>query len=861
MDILPIDIEVVNECNLDESERSGFIETEPVQLGEEQTVLGSKIVNLQTEGELIKQLLDGKLSFSDYKCQVLDPDDVASDADDEFVLEEEEEDSSDASEEEESSESHSLKFDTELKNQRRNQLRGQFSKVSSRHRGRPKKSILPPALQGLMGEANLRYARGDVQTAETVCLEIVRQHPLAVEPFHTLAQIYEGKDQEKFMQFMLIAGHLNPSDVDHWIRLAEMYHEAGNLKQAAACYSKAVTAAPHDLELRLRRIELIRQMGDEKYALKLQLYMISYVTDAPLQMRLMKEVAQKYHEMGVPERALIAYRSAHKVNGDHFSMVDVNHYLELLMDAKMYADAVNVLCQHTQIELQVTPKTKGKEHSIDAVILPADLIPDFRTKISVSLIHLKSPWLHEYIIDEALKALHVEDDGDCLLDIAEALMAVESYAEALRLLEPLVESEKFGLAAVFLRYADCLRYLGETDRAVESYRVVVKLAPHHFDARLTLSALLKLQFKHAEALQALEQDLESDVLDPTLLYEHCYMLKETGNIEQYIDLSGVLFSRHCLRFRNRDEAEIAINTRRCLEQRNSIKEYREFRREDTEDAAAPEFVKDSDELEIEREFELLVDVVKQCQKTKRFVTMQVYTHQALTSKRFQKHRMQIQFMALAASVANKDYRFSSFHAKELLLRFPNNSRTWNLYVANQKSTAMITRANRFLMRFMQRMEDVDPQVYIWKSIYAINSGSFHITVRESSEKFNATKDPFAALFCAVALCHLSVQKFSHHKSDHLNQAVLYMLEYGKVREPEAEQEVYYNTGRLYHQLGLILNATVYYKKVLECKTDPDPQVAELIDLKMEAAYNLHLIYKESGNMALAKKILYDYVVI
>ena len=33
---------------------------------------------------------------------------------------------------------------------------------------------LGPALQGLMGEAHLRFARGDVENGKKMCLEIIR---------------------------------------------------------------------------------------------------------------------------------------------------------------------------------------------------------------------------------------------------------------------------------------------------------------------------------------------------------------------------------------------------------------------------------------------------------------------------------------------------------------------------------------------------------------------------------------------------------------------------------------------------------------------------------------------------------------
>ena len=66
--------------------------------------------------------------------------------------------------------------------------------------------------------------------------------PLAYEPFSTLAMIYEDEgDMEKSLQFGLIAAHLNPSDSEEWVKLADMSLEQGNVKQAIICYSKGST--------------------------------------------------------------------------------------------------------------------------------------------------------------------------------------------------------------------------------------------------------------------------------------------------------------------------------------------------------------------------------------------------------------------------------------------------------------------------------------------------------------------------------------------------------------------------------------------------------------------------------------------
>lgn len=42
-------------------------------------------------------------------------------------------------------------------------------------RQRRKKRVLPQVLQGLMGEANVKFAKGEVEIAEQMCMEIIRQ--------------------------------------------------------------------------------------------------------------------------------------------------------------------------------------------------------------------------------------------------------------------------------------------------------------------------------------------------------------------------------------------------------------------------------------------------------------------------------------------------------------------------------------------------------------------------------------------------------------------------------------------------------------------------------------------------------------
>jgi general transcription factor 3C polypeptide 3 (transcription factor C subunit 4) len=86
------------------------------------------------------------------------------------------------------------------------------------------------------------------------------------------------------------------------------------------------------------------------------------------------------------------------------------------------------------------------------------------------------------------------------------------------------------------------------------------------------------------------------------------------------------------------------------------------------------------------------------------------------------------------------------------------------------------------------------------------------------------------------------------------------------------QESLFNLARAYHHVGLVTLSTIYYEKVIAIneRDYPIPKLPnENIDvienhkpgycnLRREAAYNLHLIYKRSGALDLARQVLKDY---
>ena len=93
------------------------------------------------------------------------------------------------------------------------------------------------------------------------------------------------------------------------------------------------------------------------------------------------------------------------------------------------------------------------------------------------------------------------------------------------------------------------------------------------------------------------------------------------------------------------------------------------------------------------------------------------------------------------------------------------------------------------------------------------------------------------------------------------------------------QEALYNIARAYHHVCLITLAASYYEKVLaiRVKDYPIPKLPcvnpDIVgnqkprykpgycDLRRETAYNLHLIYKKSGALDLARQVLKDHCTI
>lgn len=722
------------------------------------------------------------------------------------------------------------------------------------------KRTLPPALKGLMGEANLRYARGDHDTAMKMCLEIIRQVPTAPEPFQTLSSLYdELGDAEKSLQMSLIAAHLSPSDSYQWINLGVMSEDQGNIKQAITCYSKAISADISNIDIHFKRAALLEQIGDKKLALKGYSRLLSVMDpqQGEVIMNLAKMLAEKYHDENdlskAKETLEIAFVKCPKLITTEF----VNIMLEVLLGLKDYTRCLEIMVAFCELEIEA--QTDGEGHFlILSCIVPDSMAVDIRAKFIVCLIHLKA----FHILDELLTnfmSLNPEDAGDLFLDVGEALMAEGKHEKALQLLNPLIQSQKYNLPAVCLRIAECYKVLGCLEESVSAYLSVVDKAPHHLDARLTVSELLNRLGRKDEAVAILTQD-ESEILDPALLYERCQLLKDNPEqVDQFLAVGQLLLSRHCIPIRSRDDLQALVTSQRSEKKLSALKEIRSTRGDPQVEEDRPDFYENSHGPSVEEEWDLFWNMCEILLKSKQYELLERICFSAQGSQLFIKYSNQIHLLCFISCFHNSDAYYGYNLARAIVLKNTRCVRAWNLF------NLMLLRAddsrhNRFLMRLLTR----NPNHSVLSNLHANNclvAGTYKYALSEYSASYQKKNSPMIAFLLGITLCQMACQKFSAKKHSLVAQAIAYFWKYRELRGPDGLQEFHYNMGRTFHQLGLLPQAIFHYKQALDVKSDFLKQNEGLLDLKREAAFNLHLIYLVSGAREIARMYLEKYVVV
>ncbi|XP_075216915.1 general transcription factor 3C polypeptide 3-like isoform X1 [Lycorma delicatula] len=800
--------------------------------------------NKKQENECISQFLNGELTFSEYAARMegVEEEEILISVGNKILSEMETVDSTEGT-----------------KSDKKEVKTGVVQKIKKRYVRRS----LPPALKGLMGEANLRYARGDKDTAVKICLEIIREVPTAPEPYHTLAGLYEELGHsDKSLQMSLIAAHLSPSDPNQWIHLAEVSHEQGNFKQAITCYTNALKADEKNIEVYFKRAELLEKEGQKNIALKgfsKLLTVLDPGKEGEKILELSKLVAEMYHKekdlIKTKETLEIAFEKCPKlITSEH-----VNLLLEVLLNLKQYSSCLELLITFCDLSVEVETESTGAL-IVDSCTVPAQMAIDIKVKLILALIHMKSVKPLKNLI-ESLLAENPEDVGDLYLDVAEAFMAEGYFDNALTLLLPLISSKSYSLPAVWLRYAECLKNVGRIESSVKAYLHVIDQAPQHNDARLVAAELLTKLGRRDEAVSVLVQDEKCEILDPDLLYERCLLLKDKPeHADDFLTVGQLFLSRHFIQIRRFEELRSLSNHRgSAYKKKSALKEIRVITGDPLLEEDRPEFTQGRKMPSAEEEWDLFMYMCHLCFKQKKFALLQRLAFSAQGSDTFSVYSKEIDLLCLMSSFYNADSYLAFNYARQLVLKDINKVRPWNVF-----NLIVIrgddTRHNKFIMRLLTRNQ-AHPILSFLHANNCLVSGTYKYALNEYAAGFRKENSPMLAFLIGVTLSQMACQKFSAKKHSLVSQSVAFFSKYKELRGAAGIQEYHYNLGRVYHQLGLLPPALYHYKMALENKPSFVSVFGEKFDLSREAAFNVHLIYMQSGANDMARMYLEKYITV
>ncbi|RWS28309.1 general transcription factor 3C polypeptide 3-like protein, partial [Leptotrombidium deliense] len=741
--------------------------------------------------------------------------------------------------------------------------RSKKRRKSARQSGVRIRRRLPRDLMGLVGEANLCFARGQHEDAIRMCLEVKRLAPTAPEPFQTLGMLYEEmEDMEKAFQYHLIAAYLCPSDGDNWIKVAEMAVKLKHFQQAITCYSHAIKIFPTNIELLWQRCKLHENLGDLKKALDgyESILKALKVSDGENGIHLAKDIAKLHFSQANLAASINVMETAMEKYPKNITSEDVNLYVELLIAEKLFIKSLIAFRTYCGVKYSINDEViddlncdslmeKKEEVCAD---LPSELFPiDLRAKLIVCLINLNMLRSVSFIL-QVIRNESAEDMGDLYLDIAEAYLGMEMYSSAEPLLFELIYTQAYNIAAVWLRYARCLKKLNKIEESIAAYYEVVRQAPEHHEAKLELTDLLILMGRHEDATAATGQD-ESSAVSLDLLLLQCKLLFQQGLWSDFV-VAAELFLRNDMYYLTHDKeisAMINSQSHRNVHKELGIRDTREL-------MFTGNTVSVNDTMDIF--FKLCFVLNDKLQNYKELIRV---VFSAFTSSLLRENQDTLDYCALTAVYLTRNLNHCYPLMKMVISRNLRNNQVWNLFCVMMMRYYQDLRHNRFCLRLFIKNPDIQALAY-FNGHNALMSGSYkHALAEYVNIHRNDANDPLAILCISIGFSHIACQKFITSRHSVLIQLCAFLNMYLQLRGEC--QESYYNVGRAFHQLGLVNEAVHFYKRALNCvqhiEVSNEEDAENIFDLKKETAFNLALIYQNSGANDLALHYLRRFVVV
>ncbi|CAD5117133.1 DgyrCDS5941 [Dimorphilus gyrociliatus] len=712
--------------------------------------------------------------------------------------------------------------------------------------GRLERSKLPPALQGLMGQANLKCASNQYDEAIKICTEIIKQEPTANEPYGTLQYIYEEKgDLEKCLQCGLINAVLTPfKEPEEWQKLGRMGLKLENTSQALFCFRKAAALDKDNMELNWFLASLLLENGQYYQAALTLSTMLKHVKDDDEKWNVYIALLEAYLKTEKLENAMKTFRAAFAEFPSKVTEKDMNQALEICLRKQNFNLGIEIISNFKGVDIKKDENTS----EIIAINIPDEIPIEIRAKVLVCLLQntAKPSRAIEEIVEPILSRPYGHETEK--MQIIDALITSGFYEKAAKILKHLLDHIKTE-STLWSKYGRCLQATSKANEALDAYEKSLKLKSDA-DVLLTMSALYNQLGRHKEALKCLEHDQE----DARILLQRGLMLYAQEKYTNFVELADKLFYSkfevcykkrkflnevHCQRGA-KHRLEVIRNIFNSIE-KDSLRRTLEYFKH----------------IPVENMYDLYTKMCQAYLKLKDNKGLLRISQLGILYPPFVTDRSkaeQVDLILVMTCLKTKTTDLIFRILREYCTTMPQLPQVWNFY-GQLCMYDLDGRHARFLSRLQAKSPDSKP-LKMLLGHYSLTKSNYRDALKEFMEVYISDKDnAFVCLCIGVALTNLMSVRTEKKKNWLVGQAAAFFSKYKEKRK--FDQESYYNLGRAMHQMGLLHLAVEMYEKALAC-----PSVeSEDFNLKKETAYNLSRIYLDSGSKNLARMVLSNYCVI
>lgn len=704
---------------------------------------------------------------------------------------------------------------------------------------------IPLALRGLIGQAKMFMLKKNYNMAIKICVNILKECPNASEPFFTLSDVYEQMgNMKKSLETAVIGNSLSRVASEDWVLLGETCEANNMLPLTDFCLKKAIHKDNRNLDLYIKRASILERMGTAKSAM--------YEYD-----RLLRKLRPDQKDSIITLSNLLVINFVKNNNFDRASNImiyvfslypndikpeDFATCLDYLHKNKNYKKSLELLVEHYSISFVADLYDETSITEIIECTAPNTMPMLIRVKLIEILVYLKAFSLLPPIYEPVLNMTEVNQFH---LDVANVLFESNQHKYAILFLERLVNSENkhFDLHMLKIKYSECLKVLGHLEQAVENYNMLLKINPRQLKIKFDLYMSLKNLNKTDESLEVLSQGInDKENYDCRLLYEYTLaILDKDDKFDECLKVVELLFSRHCLPIDSLREVKTMMGITNAEYRHDTLltmkKELYNYQ---------PESILTVNPLpSAEEEWNVLYKVCIKCAEKNLFYKGLKLLLSAMNSTVLMSYNHQIALNAIKFAYQVQAYKLGFMLCRYLIQKYPQAPQIANIFCFFFKLCAAKKQA-KFIFRIAAKYPDNIALNLLDTNVFN-DTYNYQLIFSRYTELLSKFEDKSQLYFMlGVIVLRLCTFKVGADRHSLALQGIGFLMKYKEHRGVQNEHECYFNIARAYHQVGMVAKALHYYKLVLETKP-----FCEECCLKSAAAYNLHLIYMDSGNIDVA----------